>query len=104
MTVTKIQSPEDYLVQSPMGTKKVLFCKQSGPSSYATGGFDTDFVTDLLSGKTIDNVIANSDKGYGAEWVSSTKKTKAYASAGTEESATTDLSGVTFYYTVFYTD
>ena len=76
----------------------------AGPGSYATGGFAADVETDLgiLETSIIGDVIISSDAGYPAKFAPGTNKILAYASAGTEVAATTDLSGVTFYLTVIH--
>ena len=76
----------------------------AGPASYATGGFAADVETDLgiPEAKFLGDVIVSSDAGYPAKFVPGTNKILAYASAGTEVAATTDLSGVTFYLTVIH--
>ena len=71
----------------------------AGPASYATGGFAADIETDLgiLEASIVGDVIISSDAGYSAKFVPGTNKILAYASAGTEVTAATDLSAVTFY-------
>ena len=73
----------------------------AGPASYAPGGFAADIEADLgVATADIDYVIVTPSDNYGGEWDSGNDKIIAYAPAGTEVSATTNLSGETFYLTV----
>ena len=73
----------------------------AGPSSYASGGFAADIVADFgVALGDIDYVIVTPSDNYWAQWDSVNKKILVYVPAGTQVSASTDLSGVTFYLTV----
>ena len=73
----------------------------TGPGSYVSGGFAADIVTDFgVSASDIDYVIVTPSDNYWAQWDSVNKKILVYVPAGTQVSASTDLSAVTFYLTV----
>ena len=73
----------------------------AGPGSYVSGGFAADIVTDFgVSASDIDYVIVTPSGNYWAQWDSVNKKILVYVPAGTQVSASTDLSAVTFYLTV----
>jgi len=77
----------------------------AGPASYATGGFVADIETDLgiASSSIVGPVIVADDSGYRAIWSSVNDKVYVFAVDSTAQlAATTDLSGVTFYLTVFH--
>jgi len=73
----------------------------AGPASYATGGFAADIEADLgVAAADMDYCIVSATGGYIGEFDGGNDKVIAYASGGTEVSATTNLSGETFYLTV----
>lgn len=66
----------------------------TGDASYPTGGYA---ITPAIFGlTTFDFVLVPSAKGYGANYNDATGKIVVYASAGTEVTAATNLSAVTF--------
>lgn len=79
---------------------KVHCRSYTGPASYATGGFAADLATDMGLTGTIAHSIITSSAGYAGVYDSGNTKIKSYTSGGTETTATTNLSGVTFYATV----
>lgn len=68
----------------------------TGPASYATGGFTADLATDMSLTGTIAHSVITSSTGYAGVYDSLNTKIKSYTSGGTETTATTNLSGVTF--------
>ena len=77
----------------------------AGPASYASGGFVADIETDLgiTEANIVGPVTVSNDSGYIAIWSAVNNKVYVFAvGAITEIAATTDLSGVTFYLTVFH--
>jgi len=79
------------------GAPKVVTVRVTGPTSYATGGFDVtvEELSEIIagyviagSGYTADIDFANSDKNK--------LRVIAYSAADTEVAAETDLSGVSF--------
>ena len=77
----------------------------AGPASYASGGFAADIETDLgiTEANIVGPVTVSNDSGYRAIWSSVNDKVYVFAVDSTAQlAATTDLSGVTFYLTVFH--
>ena len=78
-----------------LGTYKLYIDTATGPASYATGGF-----TVTVDGLTnVEKAVVIAGGGYTAEVTSISDNTLTivvYSSAGTEVTAGTDLSGVTF--------
>ena len=77
----------------------------AGPASYATGGFAADIETDLGISESsfVGLPIITSNAGYTGVFDATNNKIKSYTSGGTETTATTDLSSVTFYVHVVHT-
>lgn len=75
---------------------KVHCRSYAGPASYATGGFAVDFATDMSLTGSIALAQVTSDSGYIGSYDASAAKIKSHTSGGTETTATTNLSGVTF--------
>ena len=74
-----------------------LHCRSyTGPASYATGGFAADLATDMGIVGSIASTMIQSDAGYMGVYDSGNTTIKSYTSGGTETTATTDLSSVTF--------
>ena len=77
----------------------------AGPASYATGGLTADAPTDFgIAVGSISGAQVTSDAGYTASFNADYNKIVVYASAGTEVTATTDLSSVTFTICLFTAD
>lgn len=77
----------------------------AGPASYATGGLTADAPTDFgIAVGSISGAQVTSDAGYTASFNADFNKIVVYASAGTEVTATTDLSSVTFTIALFTAD
>jgi len=81
------------------GNKRLISGKITMSNSYATGG-DTLNLESALGLNSIDSVVINPYNGYALQADLTNNKIKAYASAGTEVTATTDLSGVVTYFQV----
>ena len=70
----------------------------AGVASYATGGFAADIETDLgiTEANIVGQVVVSSDAGYTGSFDAANNKILAYASGGTEVTASANLSAVTF--------
>ncbi len=81
------------VVKTVAGNKRLISGKITMSNSYATGG-DTLNLEAALGLNSIDTVVISPYNGYGLQADLTNNKIKAYASAGTEVTATTDLSGI----------
>ena len=77
----------------------------AGPASYTTNGFTADAPTDFeVEVAQISGAQVTSDAGYTATFNADYNKIVVYASAGTEVTAATDLSGVNFTVVLYTAD
>lgn len=105
MAITSVFSADSYGEGVWPSAYKVYTGEIAGPASYATNGFTADVATDLeVTTANIKHAIVTSDAGYSAAFNGTWNKIVAYASGGTEVTATTDLSSVTFTLTLFVSD
>ena len=105
MAITSVFSADSYGEKVWPAALKPYTGEIAGPASYATNGFTADVATDLeVTVAKIKHAIVTSDAGYTASFNGTYDKIVAYASGGTEVTATTDLSGVTFTLTLLVSD
>lgn len=105
MAIGKVFNADEYADGVWSSSLKVMLGEIAGPASYPTNGFTADVPTDFeVALAKIKGAVVQSDAGYPASFNADYNKIKVYASAGTEVTNTTDLSGLTFTITLFISD
>jgi len=105
MAITVNFNADSYGEKAWPAALKPMVGEIAGPASYATGGFTAEVAFDFeIDTAKIKGAWIGNDAGYSATFDANFEKIVAYVSGGTQVTATTDLSGVTFTILILVSD